>query len=98
MEDEKKEKMLQECNTFCHIDYDDDEDIIRLMLDATLEEMQELIPGFVPDAPTARQKLLIYVTVKDLYDNRNKYGDSSKQLTYAISSMLLKEMYKGDGA
>lgn len=98
MEDEKKEKMLQECKTFCHIDYDDDEDIIRLMLDATLEEMQELIPGFVPDAPTARQKLLIYVTVKDLYDNRNKYGDSSKQLTYAISSMLLKEMYKGDGA
>lgn len=90
------ETLLSECKTFCRIDYEDDEDIIRLMLDATLEELQELIPGFDPNALTARQKLLIYVTVKDLYDNREKYGDNSKQLSRAISSMLLKEMYKGE--
>ena len=40
------------------------------------------------------------VTVKELYDNREKYKDA-KTMSKAASSMLLKEMYGGgnnDGA
>lgn len=99
MTDEKKKefrkKLLEDCKTYNHIDYDDDENIVELFIDATFEELQELIPNFDPYMMTARQRLLTIVFVKDLYDNREKYQKDTKTLANAVSSMLLKEMYKG---
>ena len=50
MTDEEKEKyrggLIATCKTYCHIDYDDDIEILELMLDTTLDEMTELIPNF----------------------------------------------------
>lgn len=47
MTDEEKEKyrggLIATCKTYCHIDYDDDIEILELMLDTTLDEMTELI-------------------------------------------------------
>lgn len=46
MTDEEKEKyrggLIATCKTYCHIDYDDDIEILELMLDTTLDEMTEL--------------------------------------------------------
>ena len=89
-----KEKLLDQCKAYCHIDYDDDIDILELMLDTTLEEMEELIPKFDAYDMTSRQRLIALVSVKNLYDNREKYGEV-KQLSNAVSSMLLKEIYGG---
>ena len=40
MTDEEKEKyrggLIATCKTYCHIDYDDDIEILELMLDTTL--------------------------------------------------------------
>lgn len=83
------------CNNYCHIDYDDDSEIVELMFDVTIEEMTELIKNFDPFNMTNRQKLLAFVAVKELYDNREKYQKDKKELTNAVSSMLLKEMYGG---
>lgn len=97
-DEEKKEyrgKMLATCKKYCHIDYDDDEDIVELMFDATVDEMKELIPNFDPCSMTNRQKLLAFTSVKELYDNREKYQKDMKALTNAVSSMLLKEIYGG---
>ena len=48
MTDEEKEKyrggLIATCKMYCHIDYDDDIEILELMLDTTLDEMTELIP------------------------------------------------------
>lgn len=100
MTDEEKkkyrEKLLTICNNYCHIDYDDDSDIVELMFDVTLEEMTELIKNFDPFNMTNRQKLLAFVAVKELYDNREKYQKDKKNLSNAVSSMLLKEMYKAE--
>lgn len=96
-EEEKKEyreNLTQQCKKYCHIDYDDDIDIVELMINTTLEEMQELIPNFDAYKMTSRQRLIALVSVKNLYDNREKYGES-KQLSSAVSSMLLKEIYGG---
>ena len=53
MTDEEKEKyrggLIATCKTYCHIDYDDDIEILELMLDTTLDEMTELIPNFDRD-------------------------------------------------
>lgn len=80
---------------YCHIDYDDDIEILELMLDTTLDEMTELIPNFDRNNLTSRQKLLAFMSVKELYDNRDKYRSDTKTLSAAVSSMLLKEIYGG---
>lgn len=99
MTDEEKEqarkKLLEECKKYNHIDYEDDEDIIELMIDVVFEEMEELIPGFDSENMSARQRLLVLISVKDLYDNREKYGKDEKKMQNAVSSMLLKEIYGG---
>jgi len=35
------------------------------------------------------------MSVKELYDNRDKYRSDTKTLSAAVSSMLLKEIYGG---
>ena len=80
---------------YCHIDYDDDAEIVELMFDTTMEEMTELIPNFDQYNMTSRQKLLAFTSVKELYDNREKYQKDTKALSNAVSSMLLKEVYGG---
>ena len=68
---------------------------VELMFDATMEEMIELIPNFNQYNMTSRQKLLAFASVKELYDNREKYQKDIKVLSNAVSSMLLKEIYGG---
>ena len=91
VEEKKKYKseLVEQCKTYCHIDYDDDIAILELMIDTATEEMVDLIPGFDLYAMTSRQRLIVLITVKNLYDNREKYTEN------AVSSMLLKEMYGG---
>lgn len=99
MTDEEKKKyrdgLITTCKIYCHIDYDDDMEILELMYDTTMEEMTELIPNFDQYSLTSRQKLLAFMSVKELYDNRDKYRHDTKLLTSAVSSMLLKEIYGG---
>ena len=48
-DEEKKEyraEMIELCKKYCHIDYDDDAEIVELMFDTTMEGMEELIPSF----------------------------------------------------
>lgn len=92
---EQRKKLLEACKKYNHIDYEDDEDIIELMIDVAIEEMTELIPAFNPESLTSRQYLLILVYVKDLYDNREKFAKDKKEMQNAVSSMLLKEIYGG---
>lgn len=87
--------MTLECiKNFIRVDYDDDDEIIELMYNATLQEMGELIEDFNAEEPTYRQQILILTSVKELYDDRTKRTAKPEQLRAAISSMLLKEMYK----
>ena len=100
-DEEKKEYragMIELCKTYCHIDYDDDAEIVALMFDTTMEDMENLIPSFDRYAMTSRQKLLACISTKELYDHREEYQKETRTLTNAVSSMLLKEIYKGGNA
>lgn len=83
---------LAELKMWLHIDYDDDDEVIKLIYDAAIEEMTELIPDFDSTSMTARQRLLTCVYVKELYDNREQMENKKSTMRYAIQSMLLKEM------
>lgn len=88
-----KSELIASCKLYCHIDYNDDIEIIRLMFEVVIEEMTDLIPSFDLYNITNRQKLLLFIFVKELYDNREKYQKDTKMLSNAVSSMLLKERY-----
>lgn len=79
---------------FARIDYTDDDALVEIMVEAVLESMGEVIPGFDADAITSRQKVILFKSVKDLYDDREKYGKEKQQLKIAAASMLLSEIYE----
>ena len=90
-DEEKKEyrdKLVEDCMEYNHIDYDDDKDIVETMVEAIAsEELMELIPNFDPYNLTARQRLLVYSFVKELYDHREKYQNGTQQPCYSMKSM-----------
>ena len=88
---EYREKLIADFKTYNHIDYDDDTEIIELLLDTVFEELGDLIPDFDPYTMKSRQRLLTLVFLKELYDNREKYQKDSKGVSNAVASMLLKE-------
>lgn len=85
---------LEELKAYCRIDYDDDDEVIKLIYGAVLEEMKELIKDFDPDALTSRQKLLICLYVKDAYDHRDRTTPTDEKVRFAVQSMMLKERLK----
>lgn len=92
---EYREKLIADFKQYSRIDYDDDAEIVELILAATIEELSALIPNFDPYNMTSRQRLLTLVFTKELYDNRDKYQKDTKSMANAVSSMLLKEKYGG---
>ena len=86
---------LATLKTYMRVDYDDDDVLIQMLLDAVLDEMEELIPAFDREKITNRQKLLICVYVKDLYDNRDRMekgtAGSNEKVRFAVQSLILKE-------
>lgn len=94
MKDETKGLLLTLAKAYARIDYTDDDALLPLLIEATVQSQEELIPGFDADNMTARQQLLAIMTVKNLYDNREKYGTAQDRLRGAASSLLASEMYE----
>ena len=85
---------LTEVKQYIRVDYTDDDELIELMLNATLDEMKDLIPSFDPDNITNRQKILICAYIKEMYDNRGNTTAQPEKIRYAVRSLLLKEMLR----
>ena len=85
---------LEKLKEYLRVDFPDDDGIIQLILDAVMDEMQELIPSFDREAPTNRQKLLICAYAKEMYDNRDSTEAGQKSLRFAVQSMMMKEMLR----
>lgn len=96
MTDEEKEKyrdgLIATCKVYCHIDYDDDMEILELMFDVTMQEMTELIPNFDQYSLTSRQKLLAFVSKKTRTREKQRivkiteYPESQEKNTVEISN------------
>lgn len=85
---------LQEVKQYLRVDYDDDDELIKLIVDAVVDEMKELIPKFDENNITSRQKILICLYVKDLYDDRERMTTTTsknEKVRYAVQSLMLKE-------
>ncbi len=93
----KKEKyrdgLIATCKVYCHIDYDDDMEILELMFDVTMQEMTGTDSEFLRVQPHKPSKAACIYIREYSYDNRDKYRSDTKLLASAASSMLLKEIY-----
>lgn len=85
---------LKEVKQYIRVDYTDDDELIELMMKATLDEMQELIPTFDTENITSRQKILIFAYIKEMYDGRGNTTAQPDKIRYAVRSLLLKEMLR----
>ena len=85
---------LETVKLYIRVDYDDDDELITLFLNAVLDGLAEQITDFNKDKPTPRQQVLILASVKELYDNRENRAAKPEALRAAISTMLIKEICK----
>ena len=85
---------LSELKAYLRVDFDDDDVVIQMIRDAVMEEMEELIPKFDRTAITNKQKILICMYVKELYDKRDMTTQSDDKVRFAVQSMMLKERLK----
>lgn len=92
---EEKKHDLSIIKKFLRIDYDDDDDLLCVMLSAVYQDMKDLIKDFDENKTTPRQQMIVMTSMKSLYDDREKYAKNSELLKTSVSSMLLKEVYKG---
>ncbi len=88
------EKALDLVKRYARIDYEDDDDLVQVMIEAAAQTMGELVPGFEPEKMTARQKIILAASVKSVYDDREKYAKDAEQMKAAVASMLLSEIYE----
>ena len=86
--------LVEQAKKYARIDYAEDDDLVEIMVEAAVESMAEVIPHFDANNMTGRQKIILFATVKDLYDNREKYGKEKQQVKIAAASMLLSEIYE----
>lgn len=89
-----KDMDIEQVKAYIRVDYEDDDALIQLLIDAVTDEMKELIPKFDPENPTNRQKVLICAYVKELYDERGNTTASKEKIRYAVQSLMLKEMLR----
>ena len=94
MTSETLAELTAKAKKYARIDYTDDDDLVGIMVEAAVESLADVIPSFDADKMTGRQKIILFVTVKDLYDDREKYGKEKQQLKIAASSMLLSEIFE----
>lgn len=76
---------------YCRIDYEDDKELIELIYQTVIEQLKKNIIGFSEESMTATQKIIMLTSVKNLYDNREKYEKNQELLSTAASSMILSE-------
>lgn len=88
------EKTLDLVKRYARIDYEDDDGLVQVMVEAAAQAMKEVIPGFDEDAMTARQKIILAASVKSVYDDREKYAKEVEQMKSAVASMLMSEIYE----
>lgn len=82
---------------YCRIDYEDDDELLELIYQTVIEELKDNIKGFDVASMTSRQKMIVLISVKNLYDDREKFGNSQEQLKIATSSIALSEYLKWYG-
>lgn len=79
---------------YLRIDFDDDDDILRLFIDEAKQYILDT-SGSEFNAENINHKLLLLAVVKDFYDDRGSMADKPIHgHKYLISSIIMREQLK----
>lgn len=80
---------IEEVKKFLKIDYDDEDDYIKLLIDVAKEYISNSIAEF--NESSARMKLLLITLVSTLYENREyTVNTNNEKVAYALRSMCMQ--------
>lgn len=87
---------LEIAKKFLHVDYDDDDEIIKLQILASKEYIKNAIGIYDDENPL--MKLLLLNIITDLYDSRSYTITNTAKNSYTTRSivMQLQLQYSGD--
>jgi uncharacterized phage protein (predicted DNA packaging) len=84
---------LEEAKTFAKIDYDEENEIVQLLIDVASEGLKNAT-GILFDSTNNLARLYCLVMVKDLYDNREMTVEkASNKIRYTIQSIMTQLKY-----
>lgn len=80
---------LEEIKKFIRVDYEDDDDFIKLIIEAAKEYIIASVGKY--DESIARHRLLLVTIVTDLYENRSYTINSlNEKIRHTINSMCMQ--------
>lgn len=91
---ENMRTLVNQAKKYARIDYTDEDDLVEVIVGAVIESMADVIPGFKLETITSRQKIILYKSVKSLYDDRDAFERDPAAVKVAAASMLLSEIYE----
>lgn len=75
---------------FLRIDFDDDDDYIKLLKEVAIEYIEDSIGSFNPER--SKQKYLLLTLIKEMYSKRSFMVDKSdEKIRYISKSIILQE-------
>lgn len=84
---------LEEMKLFLKIDFDDDDSLLLLMIEAAKEYIVDAIGKY--DETSARTRILLFLLVSNMYETRSFTVDkSNEKVAYAVRSMVLQLQYR----
>ena len=84
---------LEEVKSFLRVDFEDDDNLIKCIMEAAKLYIEDAVGEFDKDNPKAN--LLFMALVQDLYDNRELMvtEQKKKRMSYTYASIILQLQY-----
>ena len=85
---------LDEIKNYLRIDFDDDDNLLHTIIDASKEYIKNAIGYIDMDKPSF--KVLLYTICADLYERRSYLIDKALQTNKIINSLILQLQLAGE--
>lgn len=81
---------LDEIKNFLKVDFEDDDDYIKLLKDVAIEYIEDAIGVF--NKERAKQRYLVLILINDMYNKRTFTVDTNdEKIRYTSRSIVLQE-------
>lgn len=89
---------IGDVKSYLRVDYNDDDELIRMMMEAAHQYIESAVGKF--DETNAKARLLFMAVVQDLYDNRvlTVTEAQRRRMSYAFSAIILQLQYEEGAA
>ncbi len=81
---------LNTVKEYLKIDFDDDNDVLEMLLGAARRYVTDAVGGDTLDESDERVKIVLLALVSDWYEHREYMGKASEKVRYTVRSIILQ--------